>query len=375
MSNQSNLNNQPQKTFSFTNAFFLLGIPAIAIAMTPWAYKSGGLTTAVFIYAFIHYFVEGLAITAGYHRLFAHRSYKANPLVRFFVLFLGAGAMQNSALMWAHDHRIHHRHEDTEKDPYNIKKGFWWAHMGWIFFASNSNWAEENAPSDLKADKLVMWQHRNYLLIALVSWMGIPLLFGLLFDNILGFFVVGALWRVLWTSHCTYLINSAAHCFGKATYTLKLTAKDNWFLAFFTFGEGYHNFHHKFQADYRNGFRWWHYDPTKWLIGTLNFFGMTSQLNRTPEEKILLAQMRTKQKLLENEGINTQSLEALTLRMESILEDFRKLKQSLEAAKKRGYKRGNEMVTQVMQQIEDYKTQRENTYKQWMTQFRSLRPQ
>lgn len=359
----------PEKTFSITNAIFLLGVPVIAIALTPWAHQAGAITKATFIYAFIHYFLEGISITAGYHRLYAHRAYKANPIVRFLVLFFGAGAMQNSALMWAFDHRIHHRHEDTDNDPYNIKKGFFWAHMGWIFFASDSKWSEENAPADLKADKMVMFQHHYYLLVATIAWLGLPALVGWFYGNVLGFVVIGGLWRVLWTSHCTYLINSAAHVFGKATYSLKATARDNWFLAFFTFGEGYHNFHHKFQADYRNGLRWWQFDPTKWLIGTLNFFGWASDLNRTPEEKILLAQMKAQQQSLEEKGINTETLKPLTEKMETLIEEFRSLKQKAEQAAKAA---GNDMIDHLKHQLEEYKKQRTAVYQQWMKQFQLL---
>ena len=76
----------------------------------------------------------GLSVTAGYHRLFSHKTYQASWPVRLALLVFGAGALENSVLNWCADHRIHHAHVDHDRDPYNITKGFWWAHMGWIFF-------------------------------------------------------------------------------------------------------------------------------------------------------------------------------------------------------------------------------------------------
>lgn len=111
-----------------------------------------------------------------------------------------------------------------------------------------------------------MWQHKHYVLLALLTNFGIPIALGLLYGDLIGFvLVVGAL-RLVLSHHTTFFINSLAHIWGTQPYTSKNTARDNGILAFFTFGEGYHNFHHIFEHDYRNGIRWWQFDPTKWLI-------------------------------------------------------------------------------------------------------------
>ncbi|GAL18754.1 fatty acid desaturase [Vibrio maritimus] len=113
---------------------------------------------------------------------------------------------------------------------------------------------------------VVMWQHKHYVLLALLTNFGIPIALGLLYGDLIGFVLVGGALRLVLSHHTTFFINSLAHIWGTQPYTSKNTARDNGILAFFTFGEGYHNFHHIFEHDYRNGIRWWQFDPTKWLI-------------------------------------------------------------------------------------------------------------
>ena len=206
-------------------------------------------------------------------------------------MFFGAGALQNSVLEWASDHRVHHSFVDKEKDPYNAKKGFFWSHMGWIFFKDSKGLNFESIP-DLEKNKLVIFQHKYYLTIAVLSGFFFPFLLGITYDRPFGALLFGGLLRSVFVHHSTFLINSAAHFFGKQTYSEKHSGKDNWFLAFFTFGEGYHNFHHTFPGDYRNGIKGFHFDPSKWLIKSLNFIGLTSKLRKTPEHLIHKAKMR-----------------------------------------------------------------------------------
>ena len=105
-----------------------------------------------------------MSITVGYHRLFAHRSFEAANWIKILSLIFGAGAFQESCLKWATEHRMHHHDVDGENDPYNIKKGFMWAHIGWILFQDDP---EFTPPEDLANDRLVMWQHRNWILIGI----------------------------------------------------------------------------------------------------------------------------------------------------------------------------------------------------------------
>jgi stearoyl-CoA desaturase (delta-9 desaturase) len=138
----------------------------------------------------------------------------------------------------------------------------------------------------LQKDKIVMWQHNHYVPILLVANFGLTGLLGWLNDSVLGMLLLAGVFRVVAVHHVTFFINSLAHIWGKRPYTDENTARDNGFVALFTFGEGYHNYHHIFEYDYRNGIRWWQYDPTKWLIRGLSFVGLTWNLRRTPEERI-----------------------------------------------------------------------------------------
>jgi len=229
----------------------------------------------------------GMSITAGYHRLWSHRAYDANWLVRSFFAFWGACALQNSILIWGSGHRRHHRHvDDNEKDPYSINRGFWFAHIGWMLRNYKSGTVDLANSQDLQRDPIVMFQHKYYLPLVLLSNIGVPALLGYLHGDIVGTLLLVGVLRLVVSHHVTFFINSLCHIWGGQPYTNTNTAKDNFFLALVTYGEGYHNFHHYFQTDYRNGVRWWQFDPTKWLISALSWVGMTSNLRRVPDFKI-----------------------------------------------------------------------------------------
>src|SRR5437879_429954 len=281
---------KPKYPLHLPNALFLTLSPLAAIAGAFYYIPRFGVSPweiAAFVGMF---FATGLSITAGYHRHFAHVSYKAHPLLRFFYLVFGACAMQNSALNWASDHRLHHRYTDTDADPYNAGKGFWHSHMGWIFYQSRGKKQLTNV-GDLLRDRWVRWQHRNAVAIALVVGFGGPTLLGMCTGRVFGMILWAGLIRVVFVHHATFFINSLAHMWGRQPYSRRDTSRDSWWLALLTNGEGYHNFHHMFPSDYRNGIRWFQWDPTKWFIRSLNFSGMTYKLHRVPPQLILRARM------------------------------------------------------------------------------------
>ncbi|WMS89276.1 acyl-CoA desaturase [Pleionea litopenaei] len=189
---------------------------------------------------------------------------------------------------WSSDHRLHHGHvDDNDKDPYSAKRGFWYSHIGWMLREYQSHrYNDYSNVKDLQQDKIVMWQHRNYLWLTLLVNFGGPLLLGWIYGDVIGMLLVVGFLRLVISHHVTFFINSLAHIWGKQTYTDQNTARDNGFIALFTFGEGYHNFHHLFQNDYRNGIRWWHFDPTKWWIKTLSWLKLAKDLKRSDESKI-----------------------------------------------------------------------------------------
>lgn len=237
--------------------------------------------------------LSGISITGGYHRLWSHNTYRAHPIVRLFFAFWGASAVQNSILIWSSGHRRHHRHiDDNDNDPYSIKRGFWFAHIGWMLRNYPSSELDFSNVKDLKRDPIVMLQHRYYVWWVLASAVAVPLFLGYLNGDILGMALLGGVLRLVLSHHFTFFINSLAHMWGRQPYTDTNSAKDNGLLAFLTYGEGYHNFHHFFQTDYRNGVRWWQFDPTKWMINVFSWLGLASNLRRVPDFKIQEAQVK-----------------------------------------------------------------------------------
>jgi stearoyl-CoA desaturase (delta-9 desaturase) len=231
------------------------------------------------------------SVTAGYHRCFAHKSYVSHPFLQSCYLFLGAMALQNSALKWSSDHRDHHRYVDKDWDPYSIKRGGLFAHILWLFYAEPAERTYENVP-DLQSNPRVQWQYRWNNWIGIVGGLGIPTLIGAFFGRPLGGLLWGGFLRIVVIHHTTFLVNSVAHLYGSRPYTEENSARDNGLLAFITNGEGYHNFHHKFPSDFRNGVRWYQWDPTKWLIATLGFLGLAADLRKTPKAVIVTSRLK-----------------------------------------------------------------------------------
>ena len=277
----------------WTNILIFTSTLLAASVLVPWYELTIGFDAFVIIAAVISLFYCGMSITAGYHRLWSHKTYQAHWSVRLFFAIGGAFAMQNSALHWSSDHRIHHKFVDNnEKDPYSAKKGFWFSHIGWMLRDYHpENYNDYSNCRDLQRDPIVMWQHKYYLLLTIATNVGFSAFIGWLSNEMLASFIAVGVARLVLSHHFTFFINSWAHMWGSQPYTDKNTAKDNALLAIFTHGEGYHNFHHIFEMDYRNGIKWYHYDPTKWLIKGLSLLGLASGLRKTPQLKIEQAKL------------------------------------------------------------------------------------
>jgi stearoyl-CoA desaturase (delta-9 desaturase) len=233
-----------------------------------------GVTTGQIVLALFYFVATELCITVGYHRLISHRAFKCRPWLEALLLFGATPAWQGSALDWGADHVRHHACIDTDRDPYNIKRGFWYAHVGWLFRYEAP--ADAKVPAFLTSDRLVVLQDRYYLPLAIFLGFLVPLFL----TGVGGLLLAGAVRTVL-AQHCTWFINSWAHVGSYRPYKTDISAVDNWFLAFFTFGEGYHNFHHAFPGDYRNGISRFAWDPSKWLIWVLYKTGAAWDLKRT----------------------------------------------------------------------------------------------
>ena len=282
-----------KRSKDWVNILFLSLTPVIGVAGTAAyaiAYGVRWWEPALFLGLFS---LVSFSVTAGYHRCFSHKAYTSHPALQAYYLFFGAMALQNSALKWSADHRDHHRYVDKDWDPYSIKRGGMWAHIFWLFYKEADERSYENAP-DLQANRLVRWQYRWNNWIGIVAGLGIPTLVGALFGRPLGGLLWGGFLRIVVIHHTTFLVNSVAHLYGTRPYTEENSARDNGLLAFITNGEGYHNFHHKFPSDFRNGVRWYQWDPTKWLIKSLHFVGLARDLKATPKPVIENSLLRMK---------------------------------------------------------------------------------
>jgi stearoyl-CoA desaturase (Delta-9 desaturase) len=302
----------PWDRVNWTTSIFLAVINTLAITAVPlfiWQFGLDWFQVGLFLFFYI---ATGLSITLGYHRLFSHLSFKAKAPVRLATLVFGACAFENSALDWCSDHRKHHKHVDHDDDPYDITRGFIWAHIGWLLFKLSPEQPMDNV-SDLKRDPLVMWQNRWCIPMAFLVGFALPAALGFLWNGwvgALGGFLLAGVFRVFAVQHSTFFINSLCHTVGNQPYSTRCSARDSAIMAVFTFGEGYHNYHHEFQHDYRNGVKRSNFDPTKWTIWILEKVGLVSDLRRVPDTKILLAEMhearrRAAMRLKETETIAT----------------------------------------------------------------------
>jgi len=218
-------------------------------------------------------------------------------------MLFGAGALQNSIIKWCSDHRKHHRFvDDKEKDPYAATKGFLYSHITWMFRDLPANVGKIENVADLQKDKIVAFQQKYYILIAVFMCAILPMIIGATYGSIGGCFLLAGLLRLVLNHHFTFFINSFAHILGKKTYTDENTARDNPLLSLVTYGEGYHNFHHKYAGDYRNGVKWYDFDPSKWIIFLSSKIGWATGLKRTSKAVIEAAranmQMKSAQKKL-----------------------------------------------------------------------------
>ncbi|MDT0584230.1 MULTISPECIES: fatty acid desaturase [Alteromonadaceae] len=320
-----------------TNVLVFSVLTLLALVGTPiWAFTYGFDAVEIGFTIFLFYFT-GMSITAGYHRLWSHKAYDAHPVVRFILAVGGAMTVQNSILHWSSDHRVHHRHVDVnDQDPYSAKKGFWYSHMGWMLREHKATrFADYSNCRDLQKDKIVMWQHKYYLPIVLVSNFGITGLVGWLNGDVLSMLLLAGVTRIVLVHHVTFFINSLAHIWGSRPFTDKNTARDNGILAFFTFGEGYHNYHHIFEYDYRNGVKWWQFDPTKWMIKALSYVGLTKNLRKTPEERIEKAKLEMQLKYAQDKAITLPDAEEILAKMQHEYEVLMHKMSEFYATKKR----------------------------------------
>ncbi|HEY3319369.1 MAG TPA: fatty acid desaturase [Planctomycetota bacterium] len=337
----------------WVNIVFLTLSPVLAVPVLAWhTFHTGfhwwmpSLTAGLYI-------LVGLSICAGYHRYFSHRSYECSRWVQLFYAIFGAMAAQNSILRWSAGHRRHHAYPEQEWDPYSIRRGFWWAHIVWIFHIDHYANRLDNV-RDLQKNPVVMWQHRWYKVLLLAGGLGLPTLIGALFGNALAGLLWGGFLRIVLVHHSTFFVNSIAHQFGTPSYDEKSSARDNWAVALLTFGEGYHSFHHRFPGDFRNGISWYAWDPAKWFIRGLKWLGLAKALNATPEPVIEQARIK----------VTARHVEARIAKADPSLK--------AQLAQRMATARAN-LEAAVHLWSEQAELRRQGLSKQWRTTYRSYR--
>lgn len=274
--------------------FVLVAYPALLISLLYGFLHNHGFSTLALGYAVLGFYGSNIAVGIGLHRLWAHHAYKAHPLVEFFLSIMAAATLQGPILAWASDHYRHHAFTDKPQDPHTPLKfsnpvlGFLWSHMGWMLWEKTPKIIDRVALVKLGRNKVVMWQLKHYWTLAIVMNTLIPALIGWLVGGTWlsafeGYLFIG-LGRMM-QQQFTFMVNSVCHFWGRRPYA-KSTARDVWWLAMFLLGENWHNFHHAFPSDYRNGHKWYHFDVHKWIIAGLAKIGLAYDLDKTDAVRI-----------------------------------------------------------------------------------------
>lgn len=233
-------------------------------------------TWSLFWVAFFSYFIRMFGITAGYHRYFSHNAYKTSRVMQFLLGYLGATAMQKGPLWWGAHHRNHHKYSDTEKDLHSPRlTGFWNSHMLW-FLKSDYNHYDPKMIKDYAKFPELVWIDKYY-------WFP-PLSLAI----VLGFFgydvlVYGYAVATFLLGHGTWTINSLTHVIGKKRFESGDDSKNHWFLAIITMGEGWHNNHHYYRHTANQGFYWWEYDFSYYILKMMSWVGLVWDLKLPPE--------------------------------------------------------------------------------------------
>ncbi|RME91753.1 MAG: acyl-CoA desaturase [Candidatus Hydrogenedentota bacterium] len=252
-------------------------IPFFLIHLLPLGAFFTGVHVADAIFLAVFYFTGMFFVTAGYHRYFSHKTYKLNRFWQFIFAFMAQATAQKGVLWWASHHRTHHKYSDTDYDIHSAKKlGFFYSHLGWILSDDHEE-TDYDLVKDLAKYPELVWLNKHPLIPAWIVGITAYLIGGasMLF---FGFFLGLVL---LW--HGTFTINSLTHMFGKQRYVTGDESRNNPFFALITLGEGWHNNHHFFQSSTRQGFFWWEFDITYYILKLLSWVGIVKKMRPVPD--------------------------------------------------------------------------------------------
>ena len=260
-------------------------LPFLSVHLACFAAIWSGVTGQAVALCAALYWLRIFAIGAGYHRYFSHRAYSTSRAFQFVLAFLSQTSAQKSVLWWAAKHRHHHLHSDNLQDVHSPRHhGFIYSHLGWIF-ARKHGATDFAKVADLARYPELVWLHKCEQLPAVA--LAVASLFVAGWSGL----VVGFFWSTVLVYHATFSINSLAHFHGSRRYVTGDDSRNNWLLALFTMGEGWHNNHHACQSSVRQGFRWWEIDPTYYLLRALSALGIVWKL-KTPSATVLRNEQR-----------------------------------------------------------------------------------
>ncbi|WP_072622813.1 acyl-CoA desaturase [Spirulina major] len=233
---------------------------------------------AVGVMLLLHWVTGGLGITLGWHRLVSHRSFKAPKWLEYFFVFCGTLACQGGVIQWVGLHRYHHLYSDKSRDPHDSSRGFFWSHMGWMFYRVEMEPEVPRITKDIKDDPVYQFLHNYFVPIQAVLGLVLYALGGW------PFVVWGIFVRLIVVMHCTWFVNSATHMFGYRTFDSDDKSRNCWWVALVTYGEGWHNNHHAYQYSAQHGIKWWELDLTWAIIRMLRFLGLATDVKLIPQE-------------------------------------------------------------------------------------------
>ncbi len=368
---------QTKKQINWGPALFIIIYHILLLVTLPIYFSYSFSNAGIWISAIVLLYITGISITGGYHRLYSHRAFKASKPIEALVLFFSSMTLQGSALRWSFDHRLHHAHVDTDEDPYSINKGFWYAHCLWIWEKPRP--IESKIVPDLIKNPMVAFQHKYYRICATVSNVLVFLFVGWLCNDYWGAFFIATWLRIFTLHHFTWFINSLAHTWGDKPFCQEQTAVNNYILALLTFGEGYHNYHHVFANDYRNGIRWYHFDPTKWVIWILAKLGLVHGLKRM-DPALISRRLVTERKALLLEQLKTlwhvktddlsQKVEEISDRIVRELTQFNQLKDTYRKIKQENQQ--VDLIYNLKREIKILKKNLRDDWKQWVRLSRTI---
>ena len=241
-------------------------------------------------YLFLYLF-SGLGVTAGAHRYWAHKTYKAKLPFQIILMCFNCISMQNDILEWSRDHRVHHKYTETDADPHNALRGFFFAHMGWLMMKKHPQVFIKGKNvdiSDLKRDPVVLFQHNYYLPLCFLFSVFLPVVIPCVFwgESITVAFFILFLFRYIMTLHSTWFVNSAAHLWGERPYDGRINPSDNRFVCFAAIGEGWHNYHHTFPYDYATSEYGPRLNMTTIILDLMSALGLVYDRKQVSQEAI-----------------------------------------------------------------------------------------